>query len=196
MNVDARSSLDWNDIGKEGGPSATRTAFELGFEAGLDSDVDRESVNRTKDWRIHVVTAAALQHMTFPPVSFVVPGLISEGLTILAGRPKIGKSWLAIDTCLGVAAHHSILGDIMPVSGDVLYCALEDNRRRLHRRINKLLGSKWPERLMLTTSWRRLDDGGVDDLSDWCDNVPEPRLIVLDTLAAVRPRRSSACGEL
>jgi hypothetical protein len=42
-------------------------------------------------WRNHIVTAAELQHKTFPQVTEVVPGLIVEGLTILAGKPKLGN---------------------------------------------------------------------------------------------------------
>src|SRR5262249_35638829 len=57
-----------------------------------------------------------------------VPGLVPEGLCILAGKPKIGKSWLALEMCLGVALKENVLGDIEPVHGDVLYCALEERR--------------------------------------------------------------------
>ena len=59
----------------------------------------REKANGHVDqhsWRNSVTTAAKLQHQTFPPVSFVVPELIPEGLSIVAGRPKVGKSWLAL----------------------------------------------------------------------------------------------------
>jgi RecA-family ATPase len=72
----------------------------------------------------------------------------------------------------------------------VLYCALEDNQRRLQRRIDKILSpvsETWPERLTLTTSWRRLDQGGVDDIREWIESTAAPRLVVLDTLAGVRP---------
>src|SRR5207247_536436 len=37
------------------------------------------------------VTAWELNNKEFPPLKFVVPGLIVEGLTIFAGKPKIGK---------------------------------------------------------------------------------------------------------
>jgi hypothetical protein len=72
---------------------------------------------------------------------------------------------------------------------------MEDNPRRLQRRINKLLkkvSEVWPARLMLATTWRRLDKGGVDDLADWISSVPKPRLIVLDTLAGVKPIRTTS----
>jgi hypothetical protein len=145
-------------------------------------------------WRSHVFSAAELHHKTFPDVSYVVPGLIAEGLSILAGRPKIGKSWLALDIAFAVASETTCycLGDKQPLQGDVLYCALEDNPRRLQRRIRKILTwceMPWPKRLSLANAWRRLDDGGVDDLREWGNSVPNPRLVILDTLAGIRPER-------
>jgi AAA domain len=144
-------------------------------------------------WQSHAFTAAALRTMAFPPVSYVVPGIIPEGLTILAGRPKIGKSWMALDLAIGIATGKPVLGGVHVEQGDVLNCCLEDNPRRLQRRVTKLLSpftAEWPERLTLATRWRRLDDGGVEDIEAWCDSVPNPRLVLLDTLAGVRPSRS------
>lgn len=40
----------------------------------------------------------ALKVMTFAPLKYVVPGVLVEGLTLLAGKPKIGKSWLLLQT--------------------------------------------------------------------------------------------------
>jgi hypothetical protein len=145
-------------------------------------------------WRSHVLSAAELRRMTFPEAPFVVAGLILEGLTILAGRPKIGKSWLALAVCLAVAQGHRVLGNLATTRGDVLYAALEDNPRRLQKRIDKLLSpfsAEWPARLTLATSWRRLDDGGVDDIAEWAASVSNPRLVVLDTLAGVRPPKQN-----
>jgi AAA domain len=102
---------------------------------------DRPKESST-DWRAHTVSAAALIRMEFPPINYIV-----EGLCILAGRPKIGKSWLALDVCLGVSDEKDVLGNITPVTGDVLYCALEDTNRRLQHRITKLTWppqAKWP----------------------------------------------------
>ena len=152
----------------------------------------KKNGHATPEWREHTFTAARLRVMEFPPVSYVVPGFIPEGLTILAGRPKIGKSWLALDVCLGVAGDHAVLGGLHPTLGDVLYCALEDNPRRLQRRITKLLdGREWPARLTLATQWRRLDEGGVDDIADWATSALTPTMVVLDTLAGVKPERQA-----
>jgi RecA-family ATPase len=130
--------------------------------------------------------------MRFPEPCYVVPGYVPEGLTILGGRPKVGKSWMALELALGVSMVENVLGKIMPESGDVLYAALEDTFLRLHRRIKKLLWpgvKEWPERLTLATQWRRLDEGGVEDIEDWSQSVDAPRLVILDTLAGIRPKR-------
>jgi RecA-family ATPase len=45
----------------------------------------------------------------------------------------------------------------------------------------------WPDRLTISTRWKRLNDGGARELVEWISSVPKPRLIILDTLASVRP---------
>jgi RecA-family ATPase len=150
--------------------------------------------NKVGTWRDNTFTAASLRTMTFKTVEYVVPGIIPEGLTILAGRPKIGKSWLALDLALAVSAGRGVLGDITPPQGEVLYAALEDNKRRLWKRIRKIMAIphiSWPAALTLTTQWRRLDAGGTEDIREWATSVSSPRLVILDTLAGVRPDRNS-----
>lgn len=85
------------------------------------------------------ITARDLQQTNFPPVKWVVQNLIPEGLTLFAGKPKLGKSWLALQMGLAVATDSEVLG--RPVSsGHVLYIALEDNYRRLKQRLAKISG--------------------------------------------------------
>ena len=132
----------------------------------------------------------SLRFKTFAPIRWIVQGLLCEGLTLLGGRPKIGKSWLALDLALGVASGQHVMGGINTTQGDALVLALEDNPRRLQRRLLKLMPSstaEWPERLTFATSWRRSDDGGVDDIRDWAGRVKSPRFVVIDVLQAMRP---------
>jgi hypothetical protein len=72
--------------------------------------------------------------------------------------------------------------------GDVLFIGLEDNERRLQKRIAKLLpGSiEWPSRFHYATEWPRANDGGVQAIRDWCRSAPIARLIVVDVLTAFR----------
>src|SRR5690349_11065042 len=80
-------------------------------------------------------SAADLQAMRFPPIKYVVPGYIVEGLTLFAGKPKLGKIRLLLHAAIAVARGGYTLGDVHCIEGDVLYAALEDNRRRLQRRM-------------------------------------------------------------
>jgi len=76
------------------------------------------------------IDAETLLGMDFPPLEYVIPGYVVEGLTVLAGKPKLGKSWWAYDASIAVATGGKAMGSIDCEQGDVLYLALEDNRRR------------------------------------------------------------------
>src|SRR5262245_31044556 len=127
--------------------------------------------------------------MELPPVKHIVQGYIAEGLTVLAGRPKVGKSWMALGLAIAVAspAGHA-LGSIPVEQGDVLYLALEDNMRRLKRRLNQMLPSgSVPDRLDITLACPRLDCGGIEMIKIWVERHPGARLIVIDVFKKVRP---------
>ncbi len=139
--------------------------------------------------------AAQLLNTELPDPVWAVPGLLPEGLTLLAGRPKIGKSWLALHVAMAIASGGVVLGKIHVEQGSVLYLALEDNKRRIKSRLLKLLGPMGTpadvELLHFETSWPRLDQGGAEALAKWLEDNPITRLFVLDTLAKVRPSPKS-----
>ncbi len=132
-------------------------------------------------------SANDLQAMEFPPLEFLVEGLITEGLTLLAGKPKMGKSWMALDIAMSVAIGCDALGDRACKKGTTLYCALEDNPRRLRRRMAHVYGDQatWPKNFHFTTQMKKLDDGGSEQLEDWFQEH-RPSLIIIDTLVCVR----------
>jgi hypothetical protein len=137
------------------------------------------------------VTMEAMQAMTFSPIKYVVPGIFVEGLTLFAGKPKIGKSWLLMHAAIAVARGGFTLGELHCIEGDVLYCALEDNLRRLQSRGRKLLPGEqiWPARLSFICELPRLTEGGLDAIREWIKSKPQPRLVIIDTLAMVRSAR-------
>ncbi|NPV86930.1 MAG: AAA family ATPase [Anaerolineae bacterium] len=83
-----------------------------------------------------VINGADLLKAEFPEPVWLVEGLIPAGLTLLAGAPKRGKSWLALELAQGVCSDGYFLNHRVK-SGKVLYCALEDSPRRLQSRLQK-----------------------------------------------------------
>lgn len=140
------------------------------------------------------ITAAELRSKTFKPISWVVNDLIPDGLTMLAGKPKLGKSWLMLGVAVAVAQGGWTL-DVKCAQGDVLYAALEDNERRLKGRMAKVcqLG-EWPARLTFWTDMARIEEGGLDQLREWIASVENPRLIVIDVFSKVRRPKGGTEG--
>jgi hypothetical protein len=154
--------------------TATNAELQARVQATALWEPDKaESERRSEGWRSSVITADALQVKKFDPVRYVLPGFIADGVTIFAGKPKIGKSWLLYDLCLASAAGRFVLGNMKPAEGQVLYLALEDSQRRLKQRLQKLWpNGDWPAALTLTTNWKRADGGGLDDIRAWCQYDP------------------------
>jgi AAA domain-containing protein len=138
----------------------------------------------------------ALMQAEFPAPQWVIPGLIQPGLTVLAGKPKIGKSWLGLDMCVAVAGGGLLLGQTHAAPGRALYLALEDTERRLQERAGKLLAALAPEqraaaltRLDYACVWPALPEGGTEALAVYLRDHPDTTLVVIDTLAQVAPPR-------
>lgn len=135
----------------------------------------------------NLYSAADLMHMHLPEPRWAVPGLIPEGMTVLAGKPKIGKSWLALQLAVAVAGGSSALDYADAEQGDVLYLGLEDNPRRMQDRLKTLLlGGPAPARLTIAHEWPKLDDGGLDAIEGWLTDHRDARLVVIDVLARIK----------
>ena len=109
----------------------------------------------------------------FPEPRWAVPGIVAEGVTVLAGAPKVGKSWLGLGLVVATATGGKALGSIDVAAGPSLYLALEDTGRRLKDRLGKVLGiSPPPNTLTLATECPPLPAGGADMISAWLDHHP------------------------
>ena len=141
--------------------------------------------------RLYTVSARDLQRTALLPPAWVVEGLLCEGASMLASRPKMGKSWMVLDLCLRVARGEPFLG--FPTwKGECLYLALEDNQRRLKTRLTKLLGDRdAPEGFYFSTQSHDLSEGLLEELETHVREHPNTKLIVIDTLQRVRPAGSA-----
>jgi hypothetical protein len=132
-----------------------------------------------------MTTAADLEIMHFDPQRWLVPDLLVEGgVVILAGRPKIGKSWFALQIANAIAEGTPFFGREI-TRGEVVYLALEDSLRRLKSR-SDLLGSLWSTKLRFFTEWSKGADA-LEDLRNLLEYVGIVKLIVVDVVARIFP---------
>ena len=83
---------------------------------------------------LKTVNGETLMNTYIPPMEFIVDGLIGQGLHILSGKPKIGKSWMALLLCLKVATGEKFW-NFETKQGTALYLCLEDSFARIQSRL-------------------------------------------------------------
>jgi replicative DNA helicase len=125
-----------------------------------------------------IKTAAELLAAEFKPLRRIVPTLISEGLTMINGAPKIGKSWFVLNLAIATSMGNRFLGTLKSEKTETLYLALEDSERRLQERLEKLQAPTTLTNLKITTQWR---DGYIG-LESYLASHRTVGLVIIDTL--------------
>jgi RecA-family ATPase len=131
----------------------------------------------------------------FPDPKWVVEGLLSEGLNLLVGVPKIGKSLLAMNICQDLAYGNKVLSRFPVEKSRVLAFFLEDSYKRLQRRFRAMLPSnskrrKAPKNLIIGTNLPGLDLDGLDVLEEQIEKM-RPDIVVIDTLQRIRDQSAT-----
>ena len=134
--------------------------------------------------KLETITAEDLQNRTYEPTHFLVDELIPEGLHILAGAPKIGKSWLALWLCLCVAQGQA-LWNFATTQGEALYLSLEDSFQRIQMRLFDLTEDA-PPTLHFAIMADTLKHGLDQQVEQFLTEHPDTKLVVIDTLQRVR----------
>ena len=140
--------------------------------------------------KLETMTAEQLQSAPYAPVPFLVDELIPEGLHILAGAPKIGKSWLALWLCLCVSQGQP-LWNFAVTQGEVLYLSLEDSFQRIQTRLFDLTEDA-PPTLHFAIMADTLKHGLEQQIEQFLAEHPNTKLVVIDTLQRVRSAGSDS----
>lgn len=129
--------------------------------AGTNDDLVEKLKARNGGKTIYeIYTLTGLVNRDFPEPKWAIPGILSEGLNILAGRPKLGKSILALNLGITIAGGGYAMKKIKCAPGDVLYLSLEDKHRRVKSRAVKMipgLSVETSNRLSIATRWPNWD---------------------------------------
>lgn len=146
-------------------------------------------------WTPTLQSAHDLMRKELPPVRWAVEDAIPEGLTLLAAKAKKGKSTLMLQIAVSIAQGARALDHFETTAGEVLYLALEDNERRMQKRLRQMLqGEEAPAGLQFAYQWPPLDHGGLEALEKYLDEHPATFCVIADTLEHIRPARRANGG--
>jgi AAA domain-containing protein/bifunctional DNA primase/polymerase-like protein len=125
-----------------------------------------------------------------PDLPFAVPGIIPDGLFLLAGAPKTGKSLMCLGMALGIAQGGYALGTVKVEQRPVIYYVLEDGERLFRKRALRMLDQiGCPDNFYYRDEFPRLDQGALEQIGADMRAVPNAVLFV-DTFQRIRPRGS------
>ena len=181
------SMVEWADAPEHGDA--------VDFLAANSADDLEALLSEARTWdprsAVEIIAATDLMAMDFPELRWAIDGILPEGAAVLAAAPKIGKSWMADGWAIAIAEGSRAMGLGRVDPGQVLLLPLEDSPRRMQSRLRTLLrGRSLPkDRLDIAFDWPRFGEGFEDQVEAWVSTHPDARLIVVDTLAKVRPQQ-------
>lgn len=134
--------------------------------------------------RLETVSGEVLMNTPLEETRMIVEGLIPQGLHILGGAPKFGKSWLVLWMCVQIAMGESIW-DYKTEKGTTLYLCLEDSFCRIQNRLFDITDNA-PGNVHFATMADTIGGGLVKQIEMFMSDHPETNFIAIDTLQRVR----------
>ena len=134
--------------------------------------------------KLAVIDGETLMDMRLVPNKFCVDTLLPQGICILGGAPKIGKSWLVLDLCVHITKGEPIW-NLQTHKGTVLYLCLEDTFRRVQERLNSIT-DEVPNEVYFATTAHTLADGLCDDIRSFVKEHPDTVFVAIDTFQVIR----------
>lgn len=139
---------------------------------------------------LKIYSSEYIMNTLMKPIEYCVDGLISQGLFILAGAPKVGKSWLALDMCLSIAKGEKVLGK-ETLCGHAVYLSLEDSLIRLQNRLYELTDEP-SDNLNFAIMAESISNGLPEQIEYCRKRFDDLKIVVIDTLQKVRNESESS----
>ena len=133
---------------------------------------------------LKVIPAEELLDTTYAPSGTLIDGLIGQGIYILAGAPKVGKSWLVLWLANQVSKGEPVWEQKTEKCG-VLYISLEDTFQRIQKRLNDVSGGN-PGPIWLATEAMCIGEGFEEQLVNFLTAHSNVKLVIIDTFQRVR----------
>lgn len=139
--------------------------------------------------KLKIIDADTLLSTPMNKTLFVVEDLIPQGLSVLSGSSKIGKSWLMLWLGIQVASGQPVW-EFETHKSDVLYLCLEDTYARIQSRLYKVTDEAPAELRIATTSFQ-IGNGLEEQIEQYLSDFPQTKLVIIDTFQKVRDSKST-----
>ncbi|WP_020073896.1 AAA family ATPase [Faecalispora sporosphaeroides] len=145
----------------------------------------RQMQRMASPYYLHTVSMTELYQTTYKSRPPIIDGLLYGGAYILAGAPKIGKSFLVAQIAYHVSTGEK-LWEFEVHQGTVLYLALEDDYQRIQRRMFMMYGVEDSDKLHFATAANKIGNGLDEQLEFFVREHPDTKLIIIDTMQKIR----------
>ena len=142
-----------------------------------------------KKHKLEIITGDDIFFSEDVPINWAIENILPEGMCIIAALPKIGKSWLALQIAIAVENALEVL-DFKVKKGRALYCAYEDNKKRIKRRFKTMGVKAEDKRPQFVFKSEKLTEGLEEQIESWIKETPDARLVVIDTYVRALPTKA------
>ena len=139
-----------------------------------------------KSKKLAVIDGETLMDMRLEPVRYCIEGVLSQGVAMICGSPKIGKSWMMLDWTIRIAKGEDIW-NFKTTKGTTLYLCLEDNWNRVQSRLFEVTDEA-PDNAYFAISSCSLADGLEKQITDFVTEHKDTVLVTIDTFQMIRNR--------
>lgn len=151
--------------------------FQIIVEKGV-------KIMKTTEISLRVIDGQTLMDTELAVPKFCVKGLLPQGLCILGGAPKVGKSWLVLDLCVRIAKGEA-MWNMETTQGTTLYLCLEDPYFRIQQRLGCITDAA-PPNLFFANTASTLAEDLEQQIFAFVKDHPDTVLIVIDTFQMIR----------
>ena len=148
-------------------------------------EIYRQMRRMTDPYYLHTVSMTELYQTSYKSRPPIIGGLLYGGAYILAGAPKIGKSFLVAQIAYHVSTGKK-LWEFDVHQGTVLYLALEDDYQRIQSRMFMMYGVEDSEKLHFATVANKIGNGLDEQLEFFMREHPDTKLVIIDTMQKIR----------
>ncbi len=190
---DREDVTDWIQAGHSIGDLIDEVKITPVYSLPVIQSIPQEQKKEAATWKpLETISAEEFSKIQYPPIKFLVQDILPEGLSILGGSPKIGKTFFALNMALSIAQGDITLGSLQTEKTGVAYFAVDEKDQYVQEKFNNIREFQRkhniPENMEFGFKMNRLSEGGYEQIIDYIDRKPQIKFIVIDTLGRVRKR--------